>query len=189
MKESMELSYLGYFRPSQYSLRQPSILWTSAGGNSYECAKSNIVAKMISGRYRSEDLCKHWTPSNRNGFCLADTCTEVRGDLTHILVECPALNDVRNRLKNLWYERSAQLPALHHLISMVLSSPPPIQVQFLLDSSLFLAVTLLWEIHGQPLLDHVYYLTRTYAYYTHRERMIMLGRWPGDPSRGQTFPV
>ena len=185
MKEAMELSSLGYFRPSQYSLRQPSILWTSAGGSSYECAKSNIVAKMISGRYRSEDLCKHWTPSNRNGFCLADTCTEVRGDLTHILVECKALNDVRNRLKNLWYERSAQLPALHHLISMVLSSPPSIQVQFILDPSLFPAVTLLWEIHGQPLLDHVYYLTRTYAYYTHRERMIMLGRWPGDPGRGQ----
>ena len=92
---------------------------------------------------------------------------------------------MRTRQAKLWLDRSVQYPALHQMLKMVLTSPAPVQVQFILDPSLFDGITMLWEIHGQPILDHVYYLTRTYAYYLHRERLIMLGRWPGDHGRRQ----
>ena len=68
----------------------------------------------------------------------------------------------------------------------MLVSPAHVQVQFILDPSLFDGITMLLEIHGQVILDHVYYLTRTYAYYIHREKLILHDRWPGDFGRRQT---
>ena len=183
--EATELRSLKYFHPSQFTLTQPSLVWLTSRGNSFECAKSTIIAKMISGRYRSEDLCKHWSTSNKLGYCLAYTCSGVPGDLEHILVVCPALKDVRHRLTKLWLERSTASPALHQLIRLVLSSPPSVQVQFILDPTLFDGINMLVEIYGLPILEHVLYLTRTYAYYIHREKLIMLGRWPGDHGRRQ----
>ena len=95
--ETEGLESLQYLRPTQYTLTQPSLLWLTSRVSSFECAKSTVVAKMISGRYRTEELTKHWTPSNRQGYCLADTCDGVAGSLKHILVECPVLQDARNR--------------------------------------------------------------------------------------------
>ena len=131
--EVLELSSLQFFKPQLYSLRQPSLLWTTALSNSFECTKSTVLAKMKSGRFRSEYLCRHWSASNKNGYCLADTCFEVSGDLVHILVVCPALQVVRDRLAQMWLDRTAPIPALHHLVTMVLSSPPQVQVQFILE--------------------------------------------------------
>ena len=172
-------------KPSQFNLKQPSLLWLAARGNSFECAKSMIVAKMISGRYRSEDLCKHWSSSNKLGHCLAPTCSGVTGDLEHMLVACPALQEVRARLTKLWLDRSTQSPALHQLIKMVLASPTLVQVQFILDPTVFDGIKMLIELYDFPIIEHVLYLTRTYAYYIHREKMIMLGRWPGNHGRRQ----
>ena len=42
-----------------------------------------------------------------------------------------------------------------------------------------------YELYDFPIIEHVLYLTRTYAYYIHREKIIMLGRWPGDHGRRQ----
>ena len=107
------------------------------------------------------------------------------GDLEHILVVCPALQSARERLTKLWLDKSAQSPGLHQMIQMVLKSPPSIQVQFILDPTVFDGISMLVECHGLPILLHVLYLTRTYAYYMNREKLIQLGRWPGDFGRKQ----
>ena len=184
--ETEGLVSLKYLRPTQYTLTQPSLLWLTSRVSSFECSKSTVVAKMISGRFRTEELSKHWTPSNRQGYCLADTCDEVAGSLEHILVECPALQGARNRQIELWLNKSSAYPALHQMIRMILASSAHVQVQFILDPSLFDGITMLWEIHGQVIIDHVYYLTRTYAYYLHREKLILHDKWPGDFGRRQT---
>ena len=88
--ETLHFSSSVFFN-STLSLKQPSMLWLAAGSNSFECTKSLIVGKMVSGRYRSDYLCRHWTPTNKKGFCLADTCYKVIGDLVHLLGICPAL--------------------------------------------------------------------------------------------------
>ena len=132
--ETLHLSSLIFFNSTQLSLQKPSSLWLSAGSNSFECSKSLIVGKMVSGRYRSDYLCRHWTPANRKGYCLADTCNEVVGDLVHMLVVCPALQSVRKRLVKFWFDRSAatqlcsglyqRLSAHFHMTSLSLSSTP-----------------------------------------------------------------
>ena len=165
------------------SLQKPSLLWLSAGSNSFECAKSLVIGRMVSGRYRSDYLCRHWTPSNREGFCLADTCQGVEGDLVHMLTICPALQSTRDRLVRFWKQKTQHYPVLSKLLSEVLSSPPHAQTQFILDPCLVPAILALCNKHGKELFDHVYYITRTFAYYMHRAKMISLGRWPGDPGR------
>ena len=65
---------------------------------------------------------------------------------------------------------------------MVLASPPPVQV---LDPTVSDGINMLIELYGFPIIEHVLYLTRTYAYYIHREKMILIGRWPGDHGRRQ----
>ena len=94
-EETLNLSSLAFFKTAHLSLRTPSYIWLAAGANSFESAKSLIISKMISGRYRSDYLCRHWTPANRNGFCLEQTCDRVLGDLIHMLTICPSLHSTR----------------------------------------------------------------------------------------------
>ena len=181
--ETLGLSSLIYFNTTRLSLQHPNLLWLSAGSNSFECTKSLVVAKMVSGRYRSDYLCRHWTPSNKKGYCLADTCSEITGDLAHMLVQCPALKSTRERLIKFWLDKSVTTPALYKFISEIIRSSPQAQTQFIVDPCQFPPIQELWNSLGQDMIDHVYYLTRTFAYYMHRAKMISLGRWPGDPGR------
>ena len=183
--ETLDLSSLIFFQTTRLSLHHPTMLWLTAGSNSYECSKSLLVAKMQSGRYRSDYLCRHWTPSNKKGFCLSDTCHEVEGNLVHMLTLCPALKRTRDRLVTFWHKRSSASPPLNKILADVLSSPPTVQTQFILDPQMDPAVNDLCKSKklGSEMLRHVYYLTRTFAYYMHRAKMISLGRWPGDPGR------
>ena len=159
------------------------MLWLAAGSNSFECTKSLIVGKMVSGRYHSDYLCRHWTPTNKKDFCLADTCYEVMGDLVHMLGACQSLQSVRERLFTFLMDRSTTTPALHSFITVMVCAAPQALTQFVLDPSQFPAILAIWNSLGQYIINHTYYLTRTFAYYMHREKMIALGRWPGDPGR------
>ena len=132
------------------------------------------------GRYCTEYLSRYWTPSNREGHCLATTCKGVVGDLEHILIVYPAYHAVRNRLKDMWLAKTVNFASLNQLIKQILSSSPEIQVQFILDPTFFDGVMMQIEIYGIEMVQHVLYLTRTYAYYIHRERLKILGCWPGD---------
>ena len=53
-------------------------------------------------------------------------------------------------------------------------------MQFILDPSAFPVIREIWILFGQPLIDHVYYLVRTFAYYIYREKQKLLGCWTGD---------
>ena len=178
-EEASKLPSLEFFVPGNHSLQYPHPLWTTAGSNIFECHKSTVLAKMISGRYRTEYLSRHWT-SNKLGFCLLDSCSEVVGDLEHLLIVCPGLDIVRTRMREMFLTRTTKLIPLHQLITRILSSPPPIQLQFLLEPSSFLELTQLYDLYGQTVLDNTFYLIRTYTYYLHREKQILLGIWSGD---------
>ena len=82
--EAAGLPSLQYFVASCGSLTSPHQIWKSAGSNSFECRKSEVLAKMVSGRFRSDYLCRHWS-DNRLGHCQAETCVDVVGDLEHLL--------------------------------------------------------------------------------------------------------
>ena len=169
--ETLHLSSLIFFNSTQLSLQKPSFLWLSAGSNSFECSKSLIVGKMVSGRYRSDYLCRHWTPANRKGYCLADTCNEVVGDLVHMLVVCPALQSVRKRLVKFWFDRSAATPALLRFISEIVCSPPQDLIQCIINPAILAMCSTL----GQGIISHIYFLIRTFTYYMQRGKHDIIG--------------
>jgi hypothetical protein len=175
--ESFNLDSLRFFDFSSASLSQAHPIWTGSVGNSYECCKSTVLARMVSGRYRCETMCRFWS-SNKKGFCLAPTCHEVPGDLEHLLTSCPALEHTRHQLHSLWCRKTVHLQPLHSLILQILGSSPAIQVRFILDCLSFPQLVHLIKLYGQSVQSLVFYLTRTWAYCTHREKLIMLGKWP-----------
>ena len=80
------LSSLVYFKPEFHSLSRPHpIIWTP-GPNSHEVSKAVVQLKMLSGRYRTAMLTRHWS-SNRSGCFPAPGCSTLE-TLEHILVSC-----------------------------------------------------------------------------------------------------
>ena len=112
--EASSLPSLHLFVPLNCNLCQPHPLWTSAGSNNFECHKTVVLARMISGRYRTEYLSRHWT-SNNLGHCHLATCVGVVGDLEHLLVTCPGLATVRSRMWDMILTRKEILIPLKNL--------------------------------------------------------------------------
>ena len=125
--EAAPMSSLMYFKPELYSLSRAHYMWTTAAGHPFESSKSTVLAKMVSGRFRSEALCRHWS-ANRHGYCRAPSCHQVYGTLEHLLVSCPALDTVREGLYSMWLERSVIF--LHYTLPSEMSWTPMKQLKF-----------------------------------------------------------
>ena len=170
------LSSLQYFKPEFCSLAKPHpILWT-AGSNPYEVSKAIVQCRMLSGRYRTEILARHWS-YNKSGHCLAFTYTDIKDDLAHILLSCPAYTQSRVRLRKLWL--SCKLPHIRQLLSTILIGPETDLIQFILDPSVHPQVILFSQNHSSSdTLRVVFHLTRTWCFTMHRERAKLLGKCP-----------
>ena len=166
-QEALALKSLAYFNPFVHSLCAPSITWLSAHNNPFESAKSVVVARMISGRYRCEAMSTYWSSSNGN--CQAPSCINKRGDIEHLLLECQALAGVREKMLNMWRSKTErQYPELYSFVSQIMASPSPYRVHFLLHPCSFPDIIALGQKHGEEIIDHINYLTRTYVYYLHK---------------------
>ena len=130
---------------------------------------------MISGRYRTESLCRFWS-DNRQGYCLATTCSQTVRDLEHLLLHCPALQLVRNSIVDMWLKRCAAVPDLQSLVLCVLASSAQKRMSFILDPSSMPEIVDLYQKHGMAVLDIVFHMTRTYAYGLHRKQLILRGK-------------
>ena len=100
------------------------------------------------------------------------------GDLEHLLLHCPALQDARENLQQMWLSKSSILSPLHDFVSQVLESPTQNKMKFILDPTSLPEIVRLWQIFGQQVLDIVFYLTRTFAYVLHRKKLILVEKWP-----------
>ena len=92
---------------------------------------------MLSGRYRTEKLCSHWS-QNKPGYCLLPSCAgqERVEDIAHILISCPSLCNTRSTLTKFTSNYSKNLPeAASHSANQLCSSSHPLHIQFLLDCS------------------------------------------------------
>ena len=74
-EEAAQLDSLSYFNPLYMSLSTPHPLWLTTTSNPYEINKAVVQARMLSGRYRSEGLCRFWS-ANPNGYCLLQSCSD-----------------------------------------------------------------------------------------------------------------
>ena len=179
--EAAELPSLRFFMASYCSVMLPHIVWTTAR-TSFESRKATILARMKSGRFRSEYLTRHWS-NNQQGLCLAVTCDHVVGDLEHMLVNCPALESVRVRMWDLMFEKAALFPPLYNFFSILKKSSPTTKFHFFLEPFAFHEIFETLRVYGQPVLELICYLTRTYAYYLYRKKQILSGWWNSDNSR------
>ena len=145
--------------------------------NPYQVSKSVVQAKMFIGRYRTEYLCRHW--SMRDGACLASSCTGLRLPETveHILHFCPSYTEIRSSHFNNRKSFAETYQYLSPIIAKVLTFQPPYRCQFILDCTFMPDVISLSQMHGQSAVDKLLYLTRTFCYAVHRERLKSLGRW------------
>ena len=147
------------------SLRHPHPLWTSTGQNTYEVSKAIQQARLLSGRFRTESLCRHWS-KNKNGWCLSETCHEQVESVEHILLFCNSYNKVRDPHFALWLSHPD--PAVNHLLCNAVESQPEYLIQFILDCSVLPEVISATQQNGS---------LRTFCYTIHRKRLKMLGRW------------
>ena len=167
-----------FFKPNFMSLTKTHPLWSTAGSSPSKVAEASIQAQIVSGRFRTEQLCSNWS-KNKAGICLlSPACSMVIEDLPHILSLCPALQPTRDKLR--CYSRKYCEKYCQQISELVLSmcnQTSPQFCQFLLDCSPLPSVVSAVQLHGGELLSHLFQITRTWVYTLHKERMKMLGRW------------
>jgi hypothetical protein len=176
--DASQLDSLVFFSPNFHSLTKPHPIWTSAGSNPYEVEKACIQARMMSGRYRTCWLSRHW--SNSDGSCSLPTCTlaPTPGSLIHILTQCQDLRPARQRVFSLWADFIQDKPFLFNVIKKyTVDASPLLQVQFLLDCTVLPDVITLRQKQGKCVYDSLLYLTRTYCFSVHKTRLKLLGKW------------
>lgn len=177
--EDPRYSSLVYFKPRFMSLSTPHPLWTSAGPSSSKVAMASVQAQMLSGRYRTEGLCRHWSLKNKEGHCLLSTaCSNTVEDIPHILLHCVALQDIRAKLSLFTISYCKNIPYVISNLILSLSLPSnPHFCQFLLDCSVLPEVMRATQLFGEDVLHHAFNITRRWVYSLHKTRMKILGRW------------
>ena len=137
--------------------------------------KSNTASTIFSGRYRTESLASHWS-ANKEGYCLSRTCCMETESVEHILLTCPAYEDCKKKLYSLWL--STKNKVVRQLVLQAFSSENKFLLQFILDCSVMPEVIkAVQTTDDDDFLNELFYLTRTWCFSVHRERMKMLGRW------------
>ena len=125
--DASPLDSLIFFKPQFYSLSKPHPIWTSAGNNAYEVEKACCQARMLSGRFRTCWLTRHWS-GDSSGSCSLPMCrlNPTPGTLSHILSECVDLSPARQRVFSLWAEYLRDKPSLLPIIrKYTTTSKPP----------------------------------------------------------------
>ena len=176
--EAAALTSVPYFKPQFMSLSSPHPIWTSCGPCPFESRKAVIASRMLSGKYLTDKLQRHWT-QNREGLCLLPACTPPsEGSLEHILLHCTALAQTRARLHKLSRAVAKESALLFEIITSILESDNvDLTMQLILDSSVIPIVIKTTQSFGNHTRDRLLYLGHTWCYNIHRERMNQLGHF------------
>ena len=177
--DAANLSSLTFFKPQFYSLSRPHPMWTSAGNNPHEVEKACYQAKMISGRFRTCWLSRHWS-GDKSGSCSLPTCRlkPTPGTLSHILVDCEDLSPARQRVFSLWANYLKDKPYLLPVVRRyTLECSSSEYLQFVLDCSVLPDVIVLHQKLGKMVYDSLFYLTRSLCFSVAKTRSKLLGTW------------
>ena len=142
-------------------------IFSTCGTSSYEISKAVVQARFLSGRARVESLTKHWDISNKEGLCLLCKDTNsVPGSMEHLLLPggCPALAEARLSMTNFFNCYLVSRPYLFPILRKCWNcdSDDFLPMQFLLDPSVVPTVIEHSQLSIEPILNDVFYLTRTY---------------------------
>ena len=120
--DAAEKDSLPYFKPSHMSVLRPHPLWTTSNASSCEVNKSVVVARLLGGRYNSDWHARHWTPTNKEGFCLLCPGLDTPGTVEHLLVTCQSLNSKGIALFNFWDQQAEESPNIAELLKLMRGS-------------------------------------------------------------------
>jgi hypothetical protein len=173
--EAEALPSLQFLRPSYISLSSGTHpLWTTCGSSTTAVRAATVQARMISGRYRTDWLQRHWT--GESGACRLPSCTSSRGDLPHLLSgACTALASTLANTLQYWVKTLSTLPHLLPPVQTALLATPEAFTTFLLDPSTDPGVLSLVQVHGTGILDTFFHLARSWIWAAHRRRLLLLG--------------
>ena len=147
-------------------------IWTACGSNPFEINKAVVQARMLSGRYITDKLSRHWN-QNKLGLCTIPGCSgDEVGSLEHYLLNCPALSSARSNAMNLCLKVSLEHETLRDILqNTFLNQTSENIVQFLLDCSSIPEIVKLGQGGDPSLVDRLFYVSRTWCYSIHRSRM------------------
>ena len=167
---------LSFFKPSFMSLSAPHPIFTTCSTNSFETNKSVCQVAILSGRYKTDYLSRHWVKDNPDGFCVLCPGLSIHDTLDHFLLSCSTLIPTRLNILNLWDTFSSEDEELRKLLLIKLRSPICSFLQFLIDPSVDPHV-----IRGVQLetikIDEVFRLTRSWCYALHRKKQQITGKF------------
>ena len=179
LSKDANLPSLQYLHPSFLSLSLPHPIWTSLDGNPYQAKAARIQSLFLTGRYRSERLCRFWS-SNREGYCLLSPCKgeQFYEDIEHILLRCSGLTDERRRLSLFTSEYVSDKPVLKQIVEKYLySTSEDDRMQFMVDCSVLPMVIAAYQVHGQIIHQQLFKIGRTWCRSLHVARLKALGRF------------
>ena len=172
--EAKALASLQYFHPEYMSLSKPHPLWLTSGSSSYQVSMSTVQAPMLSGRYRTEQLCSKW--SGRSPNC--KLCIENEPEnLHHILAVCDSLATTRVQLLEFTKRLLSEFPETTSIVQKYCVPTDPHFIQFLVDCSVLPEVIRASQALGPGILLPLFRLTRTWCYTLHKNRLRLLGCW------------
>ena len=172
-----ELPSIPLFRADFMSLSQPHPIWTSAGSSPYEVRKATVQARMLSGRYRTCWLRRHWS-GDQSGSCRVPGCLGEPGTLRHLATgECQGLSQALIRATALWKSFLKDNPIIFPVIKHYSLSHPDDFLAFLVDPTTKAPVIALAQLHGTIIIEQLCYLTRTWLFYMHKERLKLMNLW------------
>ena len=162
------------------SLTTAHHILTTAGSSTYRVNMSTIQCLMISGRYRTEALCSHWSKSGSK-FCTAPSCKglNIVEDLDHILAFCGNLESTRQKLTEFTsnYIKKLGHPIVTEIVIKYCVSTNSLFCQFLVDCTSIPEVISATQIYGPDVQKSLLHITRVWCYCIHRDRLRTLGRW------------
>ena len=176
--DASKLPSLRYLHTACLSLSFPHPIWTSLDGNPFHTRAASIQALFLSGRYRSEKLCRFWS-SNKDGYCLFEPCNSMKilEGRKHVLIHCYSYCDNRRRLMDMTFNLVAHMPALSPIFSEYLyNDDDDLTMQFLLDCSTLPLVIAARQFYGDIIHRTLFKFTRTWCQSIHRSRLNLLGR-------------
>ena len=159
------------------SLRKPHPIWSTAGSSPAQVTMATVQAQMLSGRYRTQLLCSHWSPQ-ADGCCqLSTECSDIIEDLPHILQFCKQLSEVRNHMIDFAQNYTGHMQITKKLVQKFCLPTSPYFCHFLLDCSSLADVISAVQTDGNEVLYILFHITRTFCYTLHKSRLKILGRW------------
>ena len=130
---------------------------------------------MLSGRYRSDQLLRHFDKTVENdGSC--QLCTQqTLGSIEHLLVLCPTLEETRNKLRQKIIDNGSISDTAKLLITESFKSVK-MTTQMMLDCSTIPSVISARQIEGPSLIEQLFRISRGWCYSLHKARLKLLGR-------------